>query len=499
MRWHLWSFLSALPLGALAAFAWFEQPTPPVIAASAAAGATLLALATALLARRAAVFDAPRRLAGAVSLGWAALPALAAILLPLEPGPQVSLAVIVFVVVFALARAARSTARARPLLRGVVAVAFAALVLGVWNTLAAELDAGVTPVPEARADALFDLDAKVATRLLPACKPRPRRVETLLARGAHPRFGAEARRLWFDADDAHGRRQIHRLELASGEVSCWTCGESGNNVRPAPGAGDRLVAFETDRHATWRHPANAEIHVVAGAAELPGRRSRRLTIEPGIDSRPVFGPEAAMLVWSHAGRGRHAVVGGSIRSGHGGIILGGTSVLFSAGAAWAAPLAWSPDARSLVVAHGNPLAPLELVLLDPATGARRGLGADAGYGADFNADGGWLARTGDVEAGSAAWLPARLGFLLGPWATWRSRRAPLLGPGGVRAGPVEVGAQASPALQEIEGWGEITGIALAPDATTLVLGQRRREAGGVRERLVRVDLDCATESTEDAA
>jgi len=46
----------------------------------------------------------------------------------------------------------------------------------------------------------------------------------------------------------------------------------------------------------------------------------------------------------------------------------------------------------------------------------------------------------------------------------------------------------------LEDWGEPTGLALSPDGSVLVLGQRREIDGLVEERLVEITLDCATGS-----
>ena len=55
-----------------------------------------------------------------------------------------------------------------------------------------------------------------------------------------------------------------------------------------------------------------------------------------------------------------------------------------------------------------------------------------------------------------------------------------------RGAAVDVGA--------LEDWGEPTGLALSPDGSVLVLGQRREIDGLVEERLVEITLDCATGS-----
>ena len=45
-------------------------------------------------------------------------------------------------------------------------------------------------------------------------------------------------------------------------------------------------------------------------------------------------------------------------------------------------------------------------------------------------------------------------------------------------------------LGETAAWGGPTGVSLAPDGRSFVLGQRRQAGGGVEERLLTVHLDC---------
>jgi hypothetical protein len=88
--------------------------------------------------------------------------------------------------------------------------------------------------------------------------------------------------------------------------------------------------------------------------------------------------------------GRYDVVAASIRSGHGGLLLGTPGLLASGGAQWIAPVAWSPDGRMLLVARGNPFAPLAMEAVEPTRFERQLLGSDAALAGSFDGDGGWL-------------------------------------------------------------------------------------------------------------
>jgi 8-oxo-dGTP pyrophosphatase MutT (NUDIX family) len=365
----------------------------------------------------------------------------------------------------------------------------AAALVGIAAAVAARSEAGYR-VTEAGAAAIYDLDASVATRPLPRCAAKPRRIEVLLNRGARPRLAGDGDRLWFDARTPDGRRQLHRLDRRSGRVVCWTCGEAGNNWRPAPAETGSGVAFETDRHASWWDPTNTEIHLVSGRGEAPERRSRRLTFGPGPDGHAVFRPAARRLLWSRREGLGYAVVSAPIRSVHGGLILGGIARVASGGAAWTAPLAWSPDARSLVVARGNPFGTVAARRLDLATGREADLGSDIALGGvAFTGDGGWVAVATARRARSAGRLPSRLGFLLAPWADRVERDRPLYRDSGIRVGePWAPGAPLE--LGEFAGWGGPTGLALSPDGTVLILGQRRSVGGRIEERLLEITLAC---------
>ncbi len=340
--------------------------------------------------------------------------------------------------------------------------------------------AGPAPVAPARADAIYELDARVASRPLPDCRPRALSSRVLLDRGAHPRLPPEGTPLWFDARAPDGRRQVHRLDRATGTVVCWTCDEAGNNERPSPGAGGYAVVFETDRYTSWREPRNREIQLKSASGEAPSKPSIRLTIDPAADRWPVLGPGGQLLLWSRDADGRSEVAGAVIRRGHGGILLGTPSLVARGGLAAALPLAWSDDARTIVIARGNPLGTLEAVRLDPATGAETTLGGDAvAAPAGTSADGGWLALSTSQPVGVLAHLPSWLGFLTAAASTVFGSAAPSLAETGVRSG--EPTAPGTPLdLGEVRGWGAPTGVALDPGRD--VPGARSTKGGPGRCR-----------------
>lgn len=376
------------------------------------------------------------------------------------------------------------------LLRGVGwAAAGLVAALGLAGAWAASAPSAPLPGSE-RASAIYELDARIVTAPLPACAPRVASSRVLLDRGANPRVSPEGDDVWFDALAADGRRQVHRLSLAGGEAVCWTCEEAGNNQRPSPGEGGRAVAFDTDRFATPWTPFDFEIQLAAGRGERPSAPSTRLTIDPATDRAPVLGPGGQVLVWSRQEKGRSSVVGAGIRSGHGGILLGPASAVVVGGLSAVWPLAWSPDARSVVFVRGNPLGTQAAYRLDPATGVESKLGEGAvAAPAGTSADGGWLALPTSTDAGLAARLPGWLGFVLAPLALAKNGAPRALEGSGVRAGePTAAGTALD--LGALGGWGWPTGVSLAPDGRRLVLGQRRSTPGGVEERLVEARLDC---------
>jgi hypothetical protein len=380
----------------------------------------------------------------------------------------------------------------RQALRAALFVAGGALAALLIGSLAAALrGSGVTEPSPRLAATVYDLDAAVATRPLPSCAPEPRAVRVLLEQGAHPTLSPDGRLVWFDAPaaEADGRRQIHRLDRASGEVTCWTCGEPGNNVRPHVGDTGLALVFDGDRTATWLHPDDTDVYLAATGKPMP---SRRLTFRAGPDERALLGPGSRMVVWSRRDGGRYEVAAATLRSGHGGILLGNVGVLASGGAEWIAPLAWAPDARTLVVGRGNPFAPLTGVAFDPATGAEIQLGEGLAPAASFVADGGWLAFASAQGGHWGGALPSALGFALGPRALAIERERPLRTGTAVRSGPAAepAAAKALALPAELAAWGEPTGLALDPDGAGFVLGQRRAGAAGVEERLVEVTLSC---------
>jgi hypothetical protein len=508
LLWRLWAFLSGLPLGALVALVAAARPGPMALAAAALASGGAFVAAVSLIARRDGEPDRGRHLAAAASVGWCALPAGFAAFFDWAPGGPAwaaSAGVATAVALFAGSRAPGPAGGAlRWALRALAAsaggFAIAVAVASAWAALAAR-----DPEPSARfTSVLHSIDATVVTRPLPACDGAPRAVQVLAERGAHPVLAPDDRSVFFDAASQAdgGRRQIHRLDREGGELVCLTCGEPGNNVRPSVSTSGVSMVYETDRHATWRHPDDSEFYLAAvkprGAKGDPGRR---LSFSPGPDSRPVFGPGPQMVTWSRREHGRYRVVAASIRSGHGGILLGTQGLLADGGAEWIAPVAWSADGRTLVVARGNPFAALSGALLDPTTGQAQPLGDDLAPAAGANGDGAWLAFATTRSSHAAGALPRLLGFALGPWAAARDRFAPLRHETGVRAGPTASPADAQPlALGDaLSRWGEPTGLALASDASGIVLGQRRRDGAEVQERLLWVELDCARLATPPRA
>jgi hypothetical protein len=498
--WRAWSFASGLPLGAFAVIAFARDAATARAWApwGALAGGLLLALATTLLARwrRDEEPERGRHLAMAASAGWLALPAGVAWWLGFAPGRAGWLALCVAALGVALWKGARALGpaggpprQAATAALYVVVGALAALVVGALG--AALGGAGVSDPNPRLAAVVYDLDAAVATRALPSCAPEPRAVRVLLDRGAHPSLSPDGRTVWFDAapTEGGGGRQIHRLERADGALACWTCGEKGNNVRPHVGDTGLGLVFDTDRHATWLQPDDTEVYL---AATQRAMASRRLTFRAGPDERALLGPGSQFVAWSRRDGGRYEVATAALRSGHGGILLGNVGVLARGGAEWIAPLAWSPDARSLVVGRGNPFAPLAGFVFDPATSVETPLGDGLAPAASFVADGGWLAIATAQGGHWGGALPAVLGFALGPRATALAAHEPLLTNTGVRSGAAaEPGAAAALALPaELAAWGEPTGLALDPDGTRFVLGQRRARAAGVEERLVEVTLSC---------
>ena len=507
MFWRAICFASGVCLGLLGALAVVapastEIPralSPALVVELGAGGGGLVLLALASWIARVRDDDPDRglHLATSASVGFAALPAAGAALLDLSPGPRAFAAVIAAALAVALVRGARrrgpTRGRAGCFLAAALALAAGGVaVVAATAVGAATAPAAPPPTPEQEA-AVFDLDARVATRAVPRCRSKPLGTSVLLASGAHPRMGPEGRFLWFDAATSDGRRQVHRLDRTSGTVVCWSCGEPGNNRRPAPANDGVGLVFDTDRYVSWRDPTNTELQITSGAGEAPGIGSRRLTVSPGPDERAVFGPSPNLVAWTRGEGARLGVVSAVVRSGHGGLVLGRPALLLAGRGRFVAPAAWSPDARSLVVVRGNPLRPLEALSLDLALPASVELGTDAvaGASASHDADGAWLALATSERARLAGLIPQHLGFLVAALDR-RGSDAPRFRGTGVRVGE-PFGVLAPLDLGDLATWGEPTGVALAPDGERIVLGQRRATPEGrVEERLVEIVLDCAT-------
>lgn len=502
MLWKAWLLAAGAVLGGAAGVlaplppAWMEARAR-LVGASAGVGAALLLVLGLVLARR--HDDDPDRgwhLARAASVAFAGLPFLRAHEHALLPGPAALWLALLAVAVMGsmLWRGAWASGPAGAL------PATASHALG-WLVAGALLAFGSAPAlgslgreiaspTEPQSAAVLDLDARVATRALPRCGSELREVRPLLDRGAHPRATLDGAWLWIDALTQDGTRQVHRVERATGRVQCWTCGEPGDNVRPSPSPGGAGVLFETNRFATHLEPANTELMLATGTGAEPLHDARRITVSAGPDDHALFGPTPEILVWSRGEDGRRDVVTAVLRSGHGGLLLGTPQTIVAGQGAWAAPLALAIDARSIVYVRGNPLRPLAARSLDLATGTIAELGADVAPGASagFNADGGWLALATTRRTEPLGLVPARLGG-------WIAARRPDTGEArfagtGLRAGEpfAEGGALALP--DELASWGEPTGVAPAPDGTSIVLAQRRAAGDAVEERLVELVLDC---------
>ncbi|MGH0033219.1 MAG: hypothetical protein ACQGVC_25795 [Myxococcota bacterium] len=478
MLWRAWSFVSGAPVGVLVALACGAQGLPALGGAALAAG---------LLSWGAAAWvGGGARAARAAGAGWASLAAVAAALLQLPPGPAVWSAAqaVVSLVVFDDARR-RGDPAERPRSSGLLAAGLAWLAIGAAAVvLAAVAGAWDEAPPEApgSAEAIYDLDAAVATRPLPRCADDGGEVRVLRASGARPRLAPDGA-LWFDARAGDGRRQIHRLDPATGAAVCRTCDEAGHNLRPAPGRAG--VLFETDRHAAGVHPADTDLHLLRGGA-TDGEPSRRLTFGAGAHGHAVWDP-AGGVVWSRRVSG-HAVVRATIQSGHGSLALGPPTPIERGGARFVAPEAWSPDARSLVTLRGNPFAPLRATLRDPATGEERPLRDDVvPGGVAFSADGAVLALAASTRARAAGALPAALGALLQPLA-WRLDRDGVLFRGTSLYLGERDGALRRQALPDVEAWGAPTGVSLSPDGLRVYLGQRAADGS---ERLLEIRRRCS--------
>jgi hypothetical protein len=489
---RIWAFLAGLPVGVLGALAagagsWtaFEVGAP--------AGGAALLLAAAAAARFASP-EAERgaHLARAASVGLAALPAAAGAWLGLLPGAGPALAVVALALAVRFALAMRATGPGGGMLRQLGAAA-GALSLGAAAYLAASAllaafagPARETSVPESRARYVYGVDAGVALGPDPGCEPAVAETETLAA-GANPATQS-GDVVWYDAPGPDGRRQIHRLDRRSGAVRCWTCEEPGRNRRPRLARSGASLVFETDRYATPFEPVNWELQLASARGDVPAG-SRRLTFDAAPDAFGSLDPGGRLVVWSSGRGGRYAVATAPLRSGHGGLVLGGPTALLPGGAAWIAPLAWSPDARTLVALRGDPFGAQEAFAFDPATDRTAPLTAPGGarvVAASFSGDGTTLAVATTRPAAAAAAVPKTLGFLVARLAALAPREPARFRGTGVRIGPPWADALAEVALGDVARFGHPTGIALEADGRAFVLGQRH----GKVERLLRVELRC---------
>ncbi len=495
MLWTLWSALCGLPVGALALLALDDEAATAALRAAAGAGAVAFAAGHGLLVRRRSDDPSrPIRLAVGASMGWAAAPAWALASRGLGPGAGWMLLVCAIGTAVSVWRAARDPGpalSAAPLRAGVLSLAAGSV---LWVAVAAVVAALGGPAElrgGATAAAIYDFDASVPTRTLPDCAQRLASHRVVIDSGARPRWGPNGEFVWFDAMAEAGRRQVHRLDLASGEVVCWTCGQPGNNVRPDPGPRGHVLVFDSDRHSDTRNPANTEVYRVSSRGDEPPSAARRLTHHVGPDEHAQMGASPAVVAWSRRQGGRYAIASATISQGHGGVSLRSPGLLLSGGADWIAPLAWSPDARSIVAVRGNPFRPLGATRFDPATGESTLLldAVPGTAGVGFNADGGWIAIATTQRAHWSGLLPSWLGFAIAPQAIAATRDRALFRGTGLATGPSS-GPLAAVELGELADWGEPTGVTLSPDARAAILGQRRPGSAGGGERLVRLDLEC---------
>jgi len=390
-----------------------------------------------------------------------------------------------------LASHRRGTTGSRWLAAGVALLVAALAAPGaIW--LWAGRDAGLAPLDPTLRRAALDVDARVPLAPVPDCRPHVRR-HRRLATGAHPRLDPARGLLWFDAPGPDGRRQIQRLELARGQVTCWTCGEAGNNRRPAPGPGGASVLFDTDRFAGPGRPNDTELMWIGTRGSRPRLPARRLTFHPEADDHPVFAPGGRGLAWRRVESGRVSVVLGSIEAGHGGLVMKRPQTVYRAGGGVAEPLAWANDRRALAFAVGNGLGAADGLVLDPATGRTALLSHHLAPGSvSFSGDGSILALATTSPRGPARWLPRDLGFGV---LLLREPGAPP-GPTGsrgtrVRLGPTR-GRLVTVDLAGLGAFGAPTGLSLAADARSFVLGQRATDGS---ERILQLELDCPENPT----
>lgn len=337
---------------------------------------------------------------------------------------------------------------------------------------------GVT-IPAVYRTLAFDIDAGVALGPLLDCEAALGRGPVLASPGAHPRFGAPPGRLWFDAPGSEGRRQLHFIDPGSREPRCWTCGEAGNNFRPVPNPIGEGILFESDR--------NGGLGVFSAETRERSRGrlpARRIIPAAAPGAFPIYEAGGRGMVWSTGNEGRFSLLTAALVAGHGGLSLGSHRPLVAGGLDWVAPLAWSLDARSLVYARGAGPDAFQGWWIDPATGREEALGPLAGAAAvSFARDGRSMILAS--EEGSDAG-PAGMGFILarmgGPPARAAGRSQLRLGTPGEELVRLDLGSVAD--------WGAPTGVALAIDGRSLVLGQWRRGEEGREERLIQLSRSC---------
>lgn len=478
------SVLAGAPLGVLAALA-LGAATPLGLGAGVVALCGLWAAAAFAVAARGALDPGEpwARAASAASSGLASLPLVLGVALHLAPGAAAAAIVQLLVSAVAFLLAARGRGSVLPLRSALAWTALGMLaavgagVVGAWQDAPPAV-----PASPARAAAIYALDAQVATLPLPVCGAGAT-LRVLADTGARPRLDPEGDSLWYDAS-VDGVRQVHRLDLGSGESRCWTCDEPGHNWRPDPGVFG--VVFETDRHADLADPTNTELHLLRRSAEP--RPSRRLTRLAGPDGHARWAPGGG-LVWARRGAA-HRVVRASILTAHGALETTAPVPLATGGVAWTAPLAWSPNARHLLLLRGSPFAPAQASDLDPATGRVRDLTPQAvPGGADFSADGGVLVVAEARRGSPAGWLPAWIAAPLAPLADAAEREVDLFRGTRLLVGAADAaeGALQALSLPETEGWGMPTGVALSRDGTRIYLGQRAPDGA---ERIVVAERDC---------
>ena len=170
----------------------------------------------------------------------------------------------------------------------------------------------------------------------------------------------------------------------------------------------------------------------------------------------------------------------TLHAGHVGLILGSSRTLVAGGTAWVGPLAWAPDARSLVYGRGIGPGVVQAILLDPGLGTERTLGPVTGLDAvSFSRDGQVMAV---VRSESEAPGPASLGFLLARVAIGAEE---IPGPAHLALGTPR-GELVRVDLDELAAAGPPVGVSLAPNGRSLVLSQWI----GDRSRLLYAARDC---------